>query len=116
MAAQKTLLVETKNGVATLTLNRPDKLNAFNRELSGELVAALRTLASDDGVRSILLTGAGRAFCAGQDLAEATPKGDANPDLGAIVKAVYTPVIRGIRTIEKPVVAVVNGIAAGAGA
>jgi 2-(1,2-epoxy-1,2-dihydrophenyl)acetyl-CoA isomerase len=116
MAAEKTLLVETKDGVATLTLNRPDKLNAFNRELSGELVFALAALASDERVRAILLTGGGRAFCAGQDLAEAIPKGDANPDLGAIVKAVYTPVIRGIRTIEKPVVAAVNGIAAGAGA
>lgn len=114
--ADKTLLVETKDGVATLTLNRPDKLNAINRELSGELVAALASLAKDSSVRAILLTGGGRAFCAGQDLAEAIPKGDANPDLGAIVKAVYTPVIRGIRTIEKPVVAAVNGIAAGAGA
>src|SRR3954467_401203 len=114
--AEKTLLIETNGGVATLTLNRPDKLNAFNRALSGELVAALGSLAKDDKVRAILLTGAGRAFCAGQDLAEAIPKGDANPDLGAIVKAVYTPVIRGIRTIEKPVVAAVNGVAAGAGA
>src|SRR3954470_15377803 len=116
MAAEKTLLIETKDGVATLTLNRPDKLNAFNRELSGELVFALAAIAKDDRVRAILLTGAGRAFCAGQDLAEAIPQGDANPDLGAIVKAVYTPVIRGIRTIEKPVVAAVNGVAAGAGA
>ena len=116
MASEKTLLVETKDGVATLTLNRPDKLNAFNREVSAELVAALASIAKDDGVRAIILTGAGRAFCAGQDLAEAIPKGDATPDLGAIVKAVYTPVIRGIRTIEKPVVAAVNGIAAGAGA
>ena len=116
MAAEKTLLIETKDGVATLTLNRPDKLNAFNRELSGELVAALGSIAKDDNVRAILLTGAGRAFCAGQDLAEAIPKGDENPDLGAIVKAVYTPAIRGIRTLEKPVIAAVNGIAAGAGA
>lgn len=116
MTAEKTLLAETKDGVATLTLNRPDKLNAFNRELSGELVAALTRIAKDDAVRAILLTGSGRAFCAGQDLAEAIPKGDANPDLGAIVKAVYTPVIRAIRTIEKPVVCAVNGIAAGAGA
>jgi 2-(1,2-epoxy-1,2-dihydrophenyl)acetyl-CoA isomerase len=114
--AEKTLLIETRDGVATLTLNRPDKLNAFNRELSGELVAALKQIADDQGVRAVLLTGSGRAFCAGQDLAEAIPKGDANPDLGAIVKAVYTPVIRAIRTIEKPVVAAVNGIAAGAGA
>jgi 2-(1,2-epoxy-1,2-dihydrophenyl)acetyl-CoA isomerase len=114
--AEKTLLIDRRDGVATLTLNRPDKLNAFNRELSGELVAALRQIAEDQDVRAILLTGSGRAFCAGQDLAEAIPKGDENPDLGAIVKAVYTPVIRAIRTIEKPVVAAVNGIAAGAGA
>jgi 2-(1,2-epoxy-1,2-dihydrophenyl)acetyl-CoA isomerase len=113
---EKTLLAETKDGVATLTLNRPDKLNAVNRELSGELVAALSGIAKDDAVRAILLTGSGRAFCAGQDLAEAIPKGDENPDLGAIVRAVYTPVIRAIRTIEKPVVCAVNGIAAGAGA
>ena len=97
------LLVETKDSVATLTLNRPDKLNAFNRELSRELVAALGALAKDDAVRAIILTGSGRAFCAGQDLAEAIPQGDADPDLGAIVKAVYTPVIRVCLTIEKAV-------------
>jgi 2-(1,2-epoxy-1,2-dihydrophenyl)acetyl-CoA isomerase len=116
MTAEKTLLMETRDGVATLTLNRPAVLNAFNREMSGELVAALHRIQGDDGVRAILLTGSGRAFCAGQDLAEAIPKGDENPDLGAIVKAVYTPVIRIIRTIEKPVVCAVNGVAAGAGA
>jgi 2-(1,2-epoxy-1,2-dihydrophenyl)acetyl-CoA isomerase len=113
---EKTLLIERSGGVVTLTLNRPAVLNAFNRELSAELVAALHQIKGDDAVRAIVLTGAGRAFCAGQDLAEAIPKGDDNPDLGAIVKAVYTPVIRGIRTIEKPVVCAVNGIAAGAGA
>jgi 2-(1,2-epoxy-1,2-dihydrophenyl)acetyl-CoA isomerase len=116
MAAERTLLMETRDGVATLTLNRPAVLNAFNRQLSGELVTALRQIEKDDSVRAILLTGAGRAFCAGQDLAEAIPKGDELPDLGAIVRAVYTPVIRAIRFIEKPVVAAVNGIAAGAGA
>ncbi|HET9424595.1 MAG TPA: enoyl-CoA hydratase-related protein [Gemmatimonadaceae bacterium] len=116
MNADKTLLTETRDGIATLTLNRPAVLNAFNRELSGELVAAMHRIQGDDSVRAILLTGSGRAFCAGQDLAEAIPKGDENPDLGAIVKAVYTPVIRAIRTTEKPVVCAVNGIAAGAGA
>jgi 2-(1,2-epoxy-1,2-dihydrophenyl)acetyl-CoA isomerase len=116
MTAEKTLLVETDAGIATLTLNRPAVLNAFNRELSAELVGALDRIAKDDSVRAIILTGSGRAFCAGQDLAEAIPKGDEHPDLGAIVKAVYTPVIRAIRTIEKPVVCAVNGIAAGAGA
>src|SRR5438552_12719866 len=114
--AGQTLLVESKDGVTTLTLNRPTVLNAFNRALSGELVAALTRIRTDDGVRAVVLTGTGRAFCSGQDLAEATPKGDENPDLGAIVRAVYTPVIRGIRTLEKPVVCAVNGIAAGAGA
>src|SRR4051812_33239353 len=116
MAADKTLIVEQQDGVATFTLNRPEKLNAMNRQLSGELVAALGSAAADPGVRAIVLTGSGRAFCTGQDLAEAIPQGDADPDLGAIVKAVYTPIIRGIRTIEKPVVAAVNGVAAGAGA
>ena len=116
MTPEKTLITETRDGVATLTLNRPAVLNAFNRELSAELVAALHQIRGDDSVRAIVLTGSGRAFCAGQDLAEAIPKGEENPDLGAIVKAVYTPVIRGIRTIEKPVVCAVNGIAAGAGA
>src|SRR3954470_17688366 len=114
--SDKTLLEETSAGVTTLTLNRPAVLNAFNRAVSGELVEALNRIRGDDSVRAVILTGAGRAFCAGQDLAEAIPQGDANPDLGAIVRAVYTPVIRGIRTIEKPVVAAVNGVAAGAGA
>jgi 2-(1,2-epoxy-1,2-dihydrophenyl)acetyl-CoA isomerase len=111
-----TLGVEKQDGVATLTLNRPDKLNAMNREMSAELVAALKSAAEDASVRAIILTGAGRAFCTGQDLSEAIPQGDAEPDLGAIVRAVYTPIMRGIRTIEKPVVAAVNGVAAGAGA
>src|SRR3982751_117202 len=108
MAADKTLIVEQQDGVATFTLNRPEKLNAMNRQLSGELVAALKSAADDSSVRAIILTGSGRAFCTGQDLAEAIPQGNADPDLGAIVKAVYTPIIRGIRTIEKPVVAAVN--------
>ena len=116
MTAEKPLLIDTWDGVATLTLNRPSVLNAFNRELSGELVEALQRIAVDEWVRAVVLTGNGRGFCAGQDLAEAIPKGDENPDLGEIVKAVYTPVIRAIRTLEKPVVCAVNGIAAGAGA
>lgn len=116
LSTEQALLVEFKDGVATLTLNRPSVLNAINRALSGDLVAALNQIRGDDAIRSVVLTGAGRAFCAGQDLADATPKDDESPDLGAIVKAVYTPVIRGIRTLEKPVVCAVNGVAAGAGA
>jgi 2-(1,2-epoxy-1,2-dihydrophenyl)acetyl-CoA isomerase len=114
--SDKTLLVENASGVATLTLNRPTVLNAMNRAMSAELVAALHHARADDSIRTVVITGSGRGFCAGQDLAEAIPKGEENPDLGAIVRAVYTPVIRSIRTLEKPVVAAVNGIAAGAGA
>ncbi len=114
--AEQTLLVEFKDGVASLTLNRPAVLNAFNRTLSGELVAALQRAREDDSIRVVVLTGSGRGFCAGQDLSEAIPKNDENPDLGVIVRAIYTPVIRGIRTLEKPVVCAVNGVAAGAGA
>ena len=110
------LLVERAGGVAVLTLNRPNVLNAFNRATSAALVAELAKIRSDDSARAIILTGAGRAFCAGQDLAEAMPETDvSHPDLGAIVRATYTPVVRAIRTLEKPVVCAVNGIAAGAG-
>lgn len=111
------LLTDQREGVLTLTLNRPDVLNSFNREMAAALQAALSDAASDGAVRAIVLTGAGRGFCAGQDLAEALPQGDGPmPDIGEIVKSCYNPIIRAIRTIEKPVLCAVNGIAAGAGA
>jgi 2-(1,2-epoxy-1,2-dihydrophenyl)acetyl-CoA isomerase len=104
-------------GVATLTLNRPDVLNSFNRAMALELQNALRAVAGDPNVRAILLTGTGRGFCAGQDLAEAVAgDGTTLPDLGDIVRASYNPIIRLIREVEKPVVCAVNGVAAGAGA
>lgn len=103
-------------GVATVTLNRPDVLNSFNRAMATELQLTLGALAKDPMVRAILLTGAGRAFCAGQDLAEAVPETGPLPDLGDIVHASYNPIIRLIRAIEKPVICAVNGVAAGAGA
>jgi 2-(1,2-epoxy-1,2-dihydrophenyl)acetyl-CoA isomerase len=110
-------LVERGDGVLTLTLNRPDVLNSFNREMALALQAALADAASDATVRAVVLTGAGRGFCAGQDLAEALPQdGGPTPDIGDIVKASYNPIIRAIRTLEKPVLCAVNGIAAGAGA
>ena len=103
-------------GVATVTLDRPDVLNSFNRGMALELQLTLGSLAKDPAVRAILLTGNGRAFCAGQDLTEAVPSDAPLPDLGDIVHATYNPIVRLIRSIEKPVVCAVNGVAAGAGA
>ena len=112
-----TLLVETVNGVRTVTLNRPDVLNAFNLEMAEACASAIRDCATDDAVRAVILTGAGRGFSAGQDLAAATPPaGQPFPDLAGIIRATYTPIITAIRHLEKPVVCAVNGVAAGAGA
>lgn len=103
-------------GVLTVTMNRPEVLNSCNRRMQGELRDAFEGAASDDSVRAVLLTGAGRAFCAGQDLAEAAPPdGTTPPDIGEIVRG-YNALILAIRRLEKPVVAAVNGVAAGAGA
>jgi len=111
------ILFERDQGVARLTLNRPEVLNSFNRLMARELFRALETVADDKTVRAIVLTGAGRGFCAGQDLAEASPKPDGSlPDLGDFVRDGYNPIILAIRTLEKPVVCAVNGVAAGAGA
>src|SRR5262245_13555540 len=110
------LLVSTADGVRTLTLNRPDVLNSFNRRMAAELVDELQGIGGDPSIRAVVLTGSGRGFCAGQDLAEAMPKGDQMPDLGDFVHTTWNPVVRAIRTLEKPVVCAVNGTAAGAGA
>jgi len=111
------IIFEIEQGVGRLTLNRPDVLNSFNRAMARELCDALASIATNDAVRAVLLTGAGRGFCAGQDLAEASPRPDGSlPDLGDFVREGYNPIIRAIRTLEKPVVCAVNGVAAGAGA
>lgn len=108
------IITHTENGVAYITLNRPDKFNSFNREMALALQQALDTCAQDEAIRAVYLTGAGKAFCAGQDLGEAVdPEG---PELRSIVRDHYNPIIERIRMIEKPVVAAVNGVAAGAGA
>lgn len=104
----------TRNGVLELKLNRPQVFNSFNRAMALSLQELLDRAEKDPQVRCIVITGEGKAFCAGQDLAEATdPNG---PELSEIVSKHYNPIIDRIRNIEKPVVAAVNGVAAGAGA
>ncbi len=112
-----TILVETRDGVTIVTLNRPDKLNAFNEEMHLELRAALTAAGDAPSCRAVVLTGAGRGFCAGQDLGARDPaKMDGPPDLGVTLETLYNPLVRQIRALQKPVVCAVNGVAAGAGA
>jgi 2-(1,2-epoxy-1,2-dihydrophenyl)acetyl-CoA isomerase len=111
------IVVEIGAGVMTITLNRPAVLNSFNAQMARELRTALDDARADDVVRAVMLTGAGRAFCAGQDLSDVpVTTGGQALDLGATVRATYNPVIKAIRKLELPVVCAVNGVAAGAGA
>jgi 2-(1,2-epoxy-1,2-dihydrophenyl)acetyl-CoA isomerase len=108
------ILFTIEGGIATITLNRPDKINSFNREMALLLQQQLDKCASSKEVRSVYITGAGKGFCAGQDLAEVVdPEG---PGMQRILSEHYNPIITRIRNLEKPVVAAVNGVAAGAGA
>jgi len=108
------VLFETKNNIAFITLNRPDKFNAFNREMSLLLQDVLDECASSGQVRCIYITGAGKAFCAGQDISELT--GENKIEIKQILSEHYNPIVKRIRSMPKPVVAAVNGVAAGAGA
>lgn len=110
-----TVLVERLEGWRKLTLHRPDRLNAFNEDLHAALAAALDEAATDPDCRAVLLTGAGRGFCAGQDLGDRRG-GDGPPDLGDTLERLYNPLVRRLRDMPKPVVCAVNGVAAGAGA
>lgn len=113
----ETIELDISGGIARLTLNRPDRLNSFTVAMHGEVAAALDNVENDPTVRTLLLTGAGRGFCAGQDLADRAVSADAAPvDLGASVERYYNPLIRRLVALPMPVVCAVNGVAAGAGA
>jgi len=107
--------IHIENNVCTIRLNRPDVFNSFNRQMALELQAALDDAGTNPDVRCIVLTGTGKAFCAGQDLKEVTTP-ELHPGFRTILEEHYNPIIQRIRNIEKPIVAAVNGVAAGAGA
>lgn len=107
----ETLLHEQDGGVVTLTLNRPDALNALNRQLRADLLSAVNAARKDDATRAVVITGAGRGFCAGADLRGGTTE----REFRAVLSAEYNPLIGAIRHLPKPVIASVNGVAAGAG-
>ena len=109
------LLFQIENGVGTITLNRPEVYNALNEELSAELIDALKKANKDDSIRVVVLTGAGKAFCSGQDLGD-VKKADGNRSLGESVLRRYNPMILGVREMSKPVICRLNGVGAGAGA
>lgn len=111
------ILFEPGDGVARITLNRPDVLNSFDKAMAARLIEVLARVADDGSLRSIYLTGAGRAFCAGQDLAEAVAReGRGVVDFAEHLRRTYNPIVQAIRAMPKPVVCGVNGAAAGAGA
>jgi 2-(1,2-epoxy-1,2-dihydrophenyl)acetyl-CoA isomerase len=113
----ETMFYASAGGVARITLNRPDRLNSFTAQMHEELRDALARVKADASARVLLLTGAGRGFCAGQDLSDrAVAPGDAPVDLGASIEHNYRPLILTLRSLPVPVVCAVNGVAAGAGA
>ena len=111
---ESSILLQREGAIARLTLNRPDRLNALTLAMLGELSAALSELDGDDTVRVVILTGSGRGFCAGQDLTDHEAVDDTRA-IRAVVERHYNPVIRQIRALPQPVIAAVNGVAAGAG-
>ena len=115
--AYNNILFDISEGIATLTLNRPDKLNSFTADMHGEVRSVLEQVAADKSARVLVLTGAGRGFCAGQDLGDrAVAPGGAPVDLGESVEKYYAPLVLALRALPMPVICAVNGVAAGAGA
>jgi 2-(1,2-epoxy-1,2-dihydrophenyl)acetyl-CoA isomerase len=110
------LLIEVVDAIATLTLNRPDALNALDARLKADLLSAVRRLREDRTVRVVVLTGAGRAFCAGQDLRETATADGGAPAFGRLLRETYNRIVLGLRALDQPVIAAINGVAAGAGA
>jgi len=109
------ILLTIENKIAFITLNRPEVFNSFNREMALSLQSTLDVCETNDDVRAIVLTGNGKAFCAGQDLKEVTDP-DLNPGFKKILEEHYNPIITRIRSIKKPIIGAINGVAAGAGA
>ena len=113
----ESILLHSAGGIARVTLNRPERLNSFTAKMHGELRDALAKVRADTTARVLLITGAGRGFCAGQDLSDrAVAPGDAPVDLGASIEANYRPLVLALQSFPMPVVCAVNGVAAGAGA
>ncbi|MDY6945575.1 MAG: 2-(1,2-epoxy-1,2-dihydrophenyl)acetyl-CoA isomerase PaaG [Pseudomonadota bacterium] len=113
----QTILFEVSGGIARLTLNRPDRLNSFNVQMHGEVKDALSQLKSNDQARVLVFTGAGRGFCAGQDLGDrAVAPGGQGVDLGDSIENYYKPLVTTLRNLPMPVIGAINGVAAGAGA
>ncbi|HYM47870.1 MAG TPA: 2-(1,2-epoxy-1,2-dihydrophenyl)acetyl-CoA isomerase PaaG [Burkholderiaceae bacterium] len=113
----ESIRVDVTDSVATLTLHRPERLNSFTVAMHGEVRAALDAIAADRAIRCLVLTGAGRGFCAGQDLSDRAVAPDAEGvDLGASIESHYKPMLQRLRALPMPTIAAVNGVAAGAGA
>lgn len=113
----ETILFSINKGIALITLNRPDQLNSFNSQMHDEMRSALKQVEKDMSVRVLVITGAGRGFCAGQDLSDRNvAPGAHTPDLGDSLEKRYNPMVRKIKALPMPVICAVNGVAAGAGA
>ncbi len=114
MADFQTILTELKDRIYTITLNRPEVYNAFNEQLTSDLLSALKEAAKNDEIRCVVITGAGKAFCSGQDLKDA-PSGSGQRSLRDSLERRYNPLIRAMRNLPKPIICAINGVAAGAG-